>query len=176
MSAEPNLTRYRMQFSIAFTIVLLLTSPLAASEESKPTAPEEPLLSSALFTTEFSAPNEFQNEAELYKWCDPKTFNLVLDLQKLEYGKFRVFVAYRMHTSGIFYLEPTVYLGLGDRSDTPIIKIAAFISSYRKGLNAKIRNGFLVIYQTNSKGAAVSEYGRFNLKLYLNQFVEKELP
>ena len=120
--------------------------------------------SNGMFPDQFAAPNEFANDEELTKWAAPLSFNSVVDVQRLEYKKYRLFVVYREHTSGVFSAEPIVYIGIKDKIETRLLKFANFRASYRVGLNARVDNGFLVIHQVNLKGKTIREYGRFNLK------------
>ena len=120
--------------------------------------------SSGMFPEQFAAPNEFSNDEELTKWAEPLSFNSVVDVQRLEYKKYRLFVVYREHTSGVFSAEPIVYIGVKDKTETRLLKLANFRASYRVGLDASVDNGFLVIHQVNLKGKTIREYGRFNLK------------
>ena len=116
------------------------------------------------FPEQFAAPNEFANDDELTKWAEPLSFNSVVGVQRLEYKKYRLFIVYREHTSGVFSAEPIVYIGINDKTETRLLKFANFRASYRVGLNASVGNGFLIIHQVNSKGKSTREYGRFNLK------------
>lgn len=151
------------------SVVLILAANTWASAQPRDNSQDGEVLrnekgSNISFPDQFSAPNEFANDEELTKWANPLAFNSVIDVQRLEYKKYRLFVVYRSHTSGVFSAEPIVYIGIKDETETRLIKFANFSASYRVGLNATVDNGFLVIHQVNLKGKATREYGRFNLE------------
>ena len=156
-----------MRLVLLFSLAVLIGVTGIANADSPPQDLKQSRPEYLITTNDFESPNEFSSSKELHQWAHPFSNNNVLGVQELHYKKYKIFVVYRSHTSGVYSSEPIIYIGLKDASKGPqVYKILNVRSSSPNGITAVIERNYLVLYQVSSAGKKLHEYARFNLGVF----------